>query len=156
MLKTFFSHILKLKIIQLAAVLSALTLIFGCSQVKEEIINIGYIGPLSKRATDLGIAPANALTLAVEQYNLKKKLGQPLIKLFVEDDEWESANAITAYNKLKIEHQIKVLFISNSGGMIALQDQAIQDHIIMVNPTNSDAVLSSLNHNSFKIAKSTE
>ncbi|MFC2175764.1 ABC transporter substrate-binding protein [Bacteroidota bacterium] len=133
-----------------------LVMSMGCNTTSQKEINIGYIGPLSKRATDLGIAPSNALILAVEKYNANRKKGQYKVNLFIEDDQWERNNALPLYNKLREEHDIDILFISNSDGTVEVQEKIMQDDVIAINPLNSDAMLSSLNHNTFKIAKSTE
>ena len=130
--------------------------ITSCSKKELNEVNIGFIGPLSTRATDLGIGPANAMELAVEQYNNNRQEGEPRVNLYVEDDQWEKDKALPAYLKLRKEHDIKVLFISNTDGTIALQDQIMQDNVVAVNPINNDALLSTMNRNTFKIAKSTE
>ncbi|NVK51915.1 MAG: amino acid ABC transporter substrate-binding protein [Flavobacteriaceae bacterium] len=146
------------KLIQKGSVITfffAFCIFYSC-QENEEIINVGYIGPLTTRATDLGIAPAKAIELAVEEYNNKRSKKEPKIKLFVEDDQWEKNNAMPAYKKLRKEHQIKVLFISNTDGTIAISQQAKEDNVIVVNPCNNDSILNKLNNNVFKIAKSTE
>ena len=130
--------------------------LFSACDTEVKIINIGFIGPLSQRATDLGIAPANALRMSVEEYNTGRKSGEPIVKLFIEDDQWEKENAMPAYEKLRREHDIKIAFISNSDGTIAISDKILNDEVILINPLNNDALLSTLNHNTFKIAKSTE
>lgn len=136
-------------------ILTITILLTGCSK-KIETINIGFIGPLSKRAIDLGVGPAKSLELAVKQYNNNKSADAPTVNLFIEDDEWEKDKAIPAYDKLRSEHNIKVLFISNTGGTIALQDKIEADGVILINQLNSDKLLSGLNRNTFKIAKRTE
>ncbi|MCM4151093.1 amino acid ABC transporter substrate-binding protein [Arenibacter sp. N53] len=130
--------------------------IFSACKSEVETINIGYIGPLTKRATDLGIAPANALKLSVSEYNANRKAGEPKVNLFVEDDQWEKENSMPAYEKLRREHDVKIVFVSNTDGTIAISDKVLDDQVILVNPLNNDALLSALNQNIFKIAKSTE
>lgn len=130
--------------------------ILSCETRKLDVINIGYIAPLTTRATDLGIAPANAMNLAISQYNANKSSNEPLINLFVEDDKWLKEQALPAYNKLKSEHDIDVLFISNSDGTISVQDEILKDGVIAINPLNNDALLSTTNENTFRIAKTTE
>lgn len=129
---------------------------FGCSSNKIEEVNIGFIAPLSTRATDLGKGPANTLILAVEKYNASRDASNPKVNLFLEDDKWDKDLALPAYNKLRKNHAIDILFISNSDGTVALQESIKRDNVIAINPLNSDALLSSLNNNTFKIAKSTE
>ncbi|MCF4101660.1 ABC transporter substrate-binding protein [Gillisia sp. M10.2A] len=125
---------------------------------KEEIqeINIGYIGPLSTRATDLGIGPSQAMKLAVKEYNKNRTNNEPKVNLFIEDDKWEKSNALPSYNKLRKEHNIDIVFISNTDGTVAIQDALLKDGVIAINPLNNDQLLASLNENTFMIAKSTE
>lgn len=145
----------KVVFLRLGLLLSCLFLCYSCES-EVETINIGYIGPLSKRATDLGIAPANALKLSIKEYNSNRKPNEPRVNLFVEDDQWEKENSLPAYEKLRREHNIKIVFISNTDGTIAISNKVLKDNVILVNPLNNDALLSTLNHNTFKIAKSTE
>ena len=146
--------IFKNKIIVL--VIFCITGLVGCSSPEITEINIGFIAPLTTRAIDLGIAPSQAMKLAVEQYNSTKTKEQPKVNLFVEDGKWEKALAIPAYEKLRKEHNIDILFISNSDGTVAIQDHIEKDGVIAINPLNNDKLLSSLNKNTFQIAKSTE
>ncbi|MEO9893974.1 ABC transporter substrate-binding protein [Aurantibacter sp.] len=141
---------------KILGVLVLVITLYNCNSTSAEVINIGYIGPLSTRATDLGIPPANAMKLAVEQYNKTKHAQQPQINLYMEDDKWKMENAIPAYQKLKAEHDIKVLFISNTDGTMAVQNNILKDGVIAVNPLNSDDLLSTTNENTFRIAKKTE
>ncbi len=136
--------------------LSFISIITGCNNTEVKEINIGYIAPMSTRATDLGIAPSKAMQLAIEEYNSSKNKNQPKINLFIEDDKWEKSLALPAYEKLRKEHNIDVVFISNTDGTVELQDKILEDGVIAVNPLNNDKLLSSLNKNTFKIAKSTE
>ncbi len=130
--------------------------ITGCFKKNIESINIGYIGPLSTRATDLGVAPAKAMELAVEEYNLSRPDGAPKVMLHIEDDQWEKSKSLPAYEKLRKKHKIDILLISNTDGTVAVQNKLLEDKVICVNPLNSDELLSSLNKNTFKIAKRTE
>lgn len=146
--------LIKIKIIVLFLSVISISICCNNKQVKE--VNIGYIGPLTTRAVDLGIAPSKAMKLAVEQYNISKTNSQPKINLSIEDDQWEETAALPTYEKLRKEHNIDILFISNSDGTIAIQEKIMEDGVIAINPLNNDKLLSSLNKNTFKIAKSTE
>lgn len=133
-----------------------ITTLTSCNNPDVKEINIGFIAPLTTRATDLGIGPAKAMKLAVEKYNSKKLKSQPKINLFVEDGKWEKDMALPLYEKLRKEHNIDIIFISNTDGTVAIQDRIMEDGVIAVNPLNNDKLLSSLNKNTFMIAKSTE
>lgn len=129
---------------------------WGCATHDVEEVNIGFIAPLSTRATDLGIAPAHAMELAVKEYNATRETGEPLVNFYTADDKWEKELALPQYQKLRREHNIDVVFISNTDGTVAIQDDILKDGVIAINPLNSDALLSSMNKNTFKIAKQTE
>jgi ABC-type branched-subunit amino acid transport system substrate-binding protein len=128
----------------------------ACMSKSIEEINIGFIAPLTTRATDLGVGPANAMQMAVDNYNSSIVGDEPRVNLFLADDEWDRRLAKPLYEKLRSENKIDILFISNSDGTVELQNEIIRDKVIAINPLNSDALLSSLNENTFKIAKSTE
>lgn len=148
----------KMKSVPTLFIVSMFVLISFCSCESETVkeINIGCIAPLSMRATDLGIGPSNAMLLAVEEYNNNRLEDEPKVNLFIEDDKWDKNNAIPAYTKLRKEHDIDILFISNTDGTVAVQEKILEDNVILINPLNNDKLLSSLNKNTFKIAKSTE
>lgn len=136
--------------------LSFVAILSSCNNPEVKEINIGYIGPMSTRATDLGIAPSKAMQLAIEEYNASKSEDQPRVNLFIEDDKWEKKLALPAYEKLRKEHNIDIVFISNTDGTIKIQEKIMEDGVIAINPLNNDKLLSSLNKNTFNIAKSTE
>lgn len=131
--------------------------ITSCTEPQIKVLNIGYIGPVTMmRASNFGDAPSKAIKLAIDYYNKSKEISQPYINFYIEDDKWEKGKAIPLYNKLRAEHNIDILFISNTGGTEALQEKIMTDNVILINPLHSNELLSSLNHNTFKIAKQTE
>ena len=147
--------IIKVSVKKISVLLFVFT-VLNCKSPNKEVINIGYIGPLTTRATDLGIGPSNALKLAVSQYNEQKSKNEPQINFFVEDDQWQKERAVPAFRKLKNQHDIDILFISNTDGTIEIQNDLLTDGVIAVNPLNNDALLSTTNDNTFRIAKTTE
>lgn len=128
----------------------------SCSPQPERVLNVGFIGPLTGNAVDLGEGPAKAIELAIEEYNAAKPPEAPIVKLFVEDDRWVGENALGLYKKLRREHSIEVLFISHTDGTVALQDRVETDGVLLINSLNNDALLASLNRNTFQIGKKTE
>ena len=139
-----------------ALLITCLLCLFSCTEKQTEEINIGYIGPLTARATDLGIAPSKAMQLAVKEYNETKSENEPKVNLFIADDKWEKNNALPAYKKLKKDHNISIVFISNSDGTKALENSITEDNTIVINPLNNGHFFSELHPNIFNIAKSTE
>ena len=134
-----------------------ISFLYSCSSnEKVEEINIGYIGPLTGNAQDLGADPAKAIQLAIDDYNRYKKETDPKVNLFIENDFWKGEKAVPLYDRLRQEHQIKILLISHSDGTISLQKKVKKDGVILINPLNNDALLSKMNENTFLIGKKTE
>lgn len=128
----------------------------SCSTEKIEEINIAYIGPLNGTAIDLGIPAKNAIALSIKRYNANRKDDQPKITFHWANDNWEGYKAVHLYDSLNALHDLDIVFISNTEGTIALQDRIAQNNDILINPLNSDSLLSSMNKNTFTIAKKTE
>lgn len=139
-------------------ILPILLLLFfsACSPKPPEEINIGFIGPLTGNAVDLGEEPSKAIAFAIEEYNQRRTDTQPKVNLFIEDGHWNGENAIPLYEKLRTQHGIEILLLSHTDGTIALQEKALEDKVILINSLNNDALLSSMNENTFMIGKKTE
>lgn len=140
--------------ISLFAVLASL--LVACAPRAPEDINIGFIGPLSGNAVDLGLAPSKAIALAVKEYNANREPGEPKVNFYYEDDGWSGDNAIPLYDKLREEHQIDLLLMSHTDGTVALQDKVLADGVILINSLNNDELLASMNRNTFVVGKKTE
>lgn len=133
-----------------------LCLLAGCGPKEADTVSVGFIGPLSGNAVDLGLAPSKAIALAIREYNESRGPRDPLVTFAFEDDGWDGANAVPLYDKLRKEHDIDVLFISHSDGTTALQDKVLADGVLLVNSLNNDELLSAMNENTFVIGKKTE
>ena len=131
-------------------------LLTACQPKAPRDINIGFIGPLTGNAIDFGVGPAQAMTQAVEEYNEQRQPDQPQVNFFIEDDQWTGENAIPLYDNLRKEHGVELLLISHTDGTIALQEKVLADRVILINSLNNDALLSSMNENTFMIGKKTE
>lgn len=134
----------------------SILLLAACGGKKIDTINIAYIGPLSKTAIDMGVPAKNAIALSIKNYNASRKPNQPKINFYYGDDQWEGKNALRIYDSLNSLNDLDIVFISNTEGTIALQEKVKQNGDILINALNSDSLLSSMNENTFKIAKRTE
>ncbi len=119
----------------------------------DEEIKVGWIGPLTGDSAFLGIDSAWAAKDVFDTANQERKTK---IKLLVNDDRLETPLAITSYKKLVAVDHVKVIFILNYGGMLALAKDAEKDNVLLVNPLDCDEELAKLPKNSFCIAKRTE
>ena len=147
---------MKCKKQQIVLFVAFLVSLLSCSSNGIEEINIAYIGPLSEKAIDMGIPAKEAIELSIHNYNKKRKVDQPKINFSFGDDKWEGKNAIKIFDSLNKNHKLDVVFISNTEGTVALQNKAIENNTLLINPLNSDNLLSTLNENTVKIAKRTE
>lgn len=131
-------------------------LLTSCGSREPEQVHVGFIGPLSGNAEDLGAGPAKAIELAVVEYNQRRTAGQPEVVLHVRDDQWDGDRVKSIYEELRREFGIRLLLMSNTEGTIALQEEVERDGVILVNSLNNDALLASLNANTFSVGKKTE
>ncbi|SFT36714.1 ABC-type branched-chain amino acid transport system, substrate-binding protein [Lishizhenia tianjinensis] len=131
-------------------------LLVSCTEERINEVHIGFIGPQTARATNLGIAPGQAMQLAIKQYNTSRKEGEPKLILHLADDQWDASRSVPLYNQLRTEFDIDAVFISNSNGTIALKDHLLKDNLIAINPLNNDEELRENTNNTYFIAKRTE
>lgn len=141
---------------KLTLVLLLLFFFYSCSNQVHRKIDIGFIGPQTERATNLGIAPGKAMQLAIDQYNSTKQANEPEIILHLADDQWDETRSVPLYNQLRNDFGVDVVFISNSNGTLALQEHLLKDNVIAINPLNNDDYLRNHTENTFFIAKATE
>ncbi|MBC2604555.1 ABC transporter substrate-binding protein [Pelagicoccus albus] len=137
-------------------VASLLVLLSGCSPKEPERIHIGFIGPLTGNAEDMGSGAARAITLAVSEYNSRRAPHEPEVQLHVKNDFWDGNNAKPLYDELRQEHDIKVLLMSHTDGTIALQEDIARDGVVLINSLNNDDLLAGLNEYTFTVGKKTE
>lgn len=130
--------------------------LFACSNNKIKEVNIAYIGPLSETAIDLGVPARDAIELSISNYNAQRTDDQPKVIFHCADDNWEGYKAAHLYDSLNAIYDLDIVFISNTEGTIALQERIAKNEDILINPLNSDSLLSSMNANTFTIAKKTE
>lgn len=119
-------------------------------------IYIGWIGPLTGAAHIIAGDNLNSVKLALSEYEATRAPNNPHIKLIVADDINDTKQSIEDYKK--IVHSVKpiAIFLSAYSSVKALAKSAEKDSIILIDPIDNDATLSSLNRNVFLIAKETE
>lgn len=122
----------------------------------NEPIKIGYIGPLTGGAAILGIDASKAIKIAVDEANKNGGINGRQIKLYTEDDQYDTAKTITAYNKLVNVDKVDNLILSTYGGLFAVAEQANKDGVILIDALDCDDQISTkLPENTFCIAKDT-
>ena len=122
----------------------------------EDTIKIGYIGPLTGGASILGIEASQAISLAVDQVNSQGGIDGKQVQLIVEDDQYDTAKAVTAYNKLVNQDGVETIIMSTYGGVHAVAGRAKQDNVLIVDSLDCDQDLANLPDNVFCVAKETK
>ena len=108
---------MQLKLISLAAA----ALAFSGGVLAQEVVRIGYVGPLSGQSAHLGTDTSNGTRLAVEDLNAKGfKIDGKAVKfvLMAEDDAAEPKQATTAAQKLADQKVNGVIGHQTSGTSI--------------------------------------
>lgn len=138
-------------------VVSLLFLLLSARNARaEDIIPIGWIGPLTGNAAVLGVDSAEAARLAVQQYNEKAPPGRAKLQLLVEDDQYVAAKTVTAYRKLVSESHARVLIVVTYSGLFALAPLAEQDGVLLLDPLDCNEEIAKLPENTFCISQLTE
>lgn len=119
-------------------------------------VKLGYIGPLTGPASILGIEASQAVELAVKQVNDQGGIDGRQVELIVEDDQYDTSAAVTAYNKLVNQDGVETIVMSTYGGVFAVADKAKEDGVLIVDSLDCDDDLASLPENVFCIAKETK
>lgn len=158
------------KIKKIVGVIAALVMLIaaltGCTKQTQnnslnktsnnEPIKIGYIGPLTGGAAILGVDASKAIKIAVDEVNESGGINGRQVKLYVEDDQYDTTKTISAYNKLVNIDKVDNLIVSTYGGLFAISERADKDGVILIDALDCDDQISTkLPRNTFCIAKDT-
>lgn len=94
-----------------------------------EPYNLGVILPLSGNAASLGTYSRKGIELAYQNLPAEQKRN---IRLYFEDDQFNSRNAVSAYQKLKAEKDIQAVFVLGSGIGRALVPITEKDELLLM------------------------
>ena len=135
-----------------------LMLILACSLSccsPKEPVKIGFLGGVSGRVADLGIAGRNGALLAVEMRNQAGGLNGRTVELLVEDDQQDVVQAKAAVQRL-IDQKVEAV-VGPMTSMVAMATVPIinQARIVMMSPTVSTQDLSSRDDYFFRVISST-
>lgn len=124
--------ILKLpKSILLAAAL--VLLLADCGD--DTPIEIGFVGGLSGRVADLGVAALDGARLAIEEQNRKGGIDGHPIQLIAEDDKQDPDNARAVFESLVARHIDTIIGPMTSAMAVTLAPLAEEHHVTLLSPT---------------------
>lgn len=118
-------------------------------------ITIGYIGPITGGAAILGVEAKSAIEVAVDKVNAKGGINGKTVKLIAEDDQFDTAKSVSAYEKLVNVDGVETIIMSNYGGVMAVAEKAKKDNVMIIDSLDCDKDLGALGNNIFCIAKET-
>ena len=121
-----------------------------------DTIKIGYIGPLTGDVAILGIEASNSIKLAINNINEQGGINGKQVELIIEDDQYDTAQTVSAYEKLVNQNNVETVIISTYGGVFAVAERAEQDNVLVVDPLDCDQDIADLPDNVFCIAKETK
>jgi branched-chain amino acid transport system substrate-binding protein len=124
-------------------------LIFGCSE--KGPIKIGYLGSITGKHSDLGVAARDAAMLAVEQINTQGGINGRKLELVVRDDTLDPKIAAQMAGELVKEGVAAIVGPVASSMSIAALPVIEKAEIVMVSPTSSSNELSGKDDYFFRV-----
>ncbi|MBE7022800.1 MAG: amino acid ABC transporter substrate-binding protein [Ruminococcaceae bacterium] len=137
--------------ILMAALMTVLAL-SGCTatQVDENALVIGGIGPVTGVAAAYGQGVKNGATLAVEEINAAGGVNGLQLAFHFEDDEHDAEKAVNAYNTLKDKGIQLLMGTVTSVPCVAVAAKTAEDNMFQLTPSGS-SVECIKNDNAFRI-----
>ncbi len=124
----------------LLCIVSAALWLAACTAPQP--IRIGYLGPLSGRASDLGISGLYGVRLAVDQHNAAAKPQTRRIELIEVDDRHDPETARLAFHRLADRGVSAVIGPMTNAIAYTLQPHANERRILLLSPTVSSTQIS--------------
>ncbi len=107
----------------------------GCDNNKP--INVGFVGGLTGRLSDLGIAGRNGVILAIEEINKAGGINKRPIELITKDDKQDPEVAVNVDKELIDEGVVAIIGHMTSAMSIAALPLINKKQILMISPTTS-------------------
>ena len=118
-----------------ATLLGAIGAMGAGSALAQDLVKIGYTGPLSGGAALYGKNVVNGIEMAIKEINAAglevagKKVKLELVSL---DDKYSPAEAAINARRLVQQYQTAAVFVPHSGGIYAMQAFNEQDQVIVM------------------------
>ena len=120
----------------LACTLLAVIASSGCAPERPPLV-IGYLGGLTGRSADLGVAGRDGALLAVEEFNASGGVDGRRARLAVEDDRQDQDAARGAFESLVRQGALCVIGPMTSSVSVAVAPLALQSDTALISPTTS-------------------
>ncbi len=138
---------------------SALLLLFtlflaflgSCSCDLDKAIKIGFVGSITGKNSDLGVAERDAVQLAVENVNSSGGINGRMLSLIVRDDAFTPERAAEAVESLAREKVAAIIGPTGSSMAKVALPVAARNNIVLVSPTSSTNELSGKDDHFFRV-----
>jgi len=124
-------------------------LLAGCSERKP--LKIGFVGPLTGRNADLGIAGRDAVMLAVERINDAGGINGRQVQLIIRDDRQDPATAVEVDQELIADGVVVIIGHMTSAMSVAAVPTVNGAQVLMVSPTTSSNELTGLDDHFLRV-----
>ncbi len=133
----------------LATLLLGMALTVACQ--RPELVTIGFIGGLSGRVADLGLAGRDGVMLAIEEQNQAGGIDGRQIRLLVRDDRQNPKAATRATEELVRGGAAAIIGPMTSAMAMAAVPVANRLHTLLLSPTVSTNELSGIDDHFFRL-----
>lgn len=135
----------------LLLIVALLSLLAACD--KKDPVKLGFVGGLTGRVSDLGIAGRNGVTLAVEEWNRRGGInGRPIV-LLVTDDKQDQHAAKVAVTSLLDQGVVAVIGHMTSDMSVTTLPLFDQRRIVLVSPTTTTEDLTAKDDYFFRVCE---
>jgi branched-chain amino acid transport system substrate-binding protein len=146
---------MKLKI-AIAIITIMMLLMTACAPITGEVtaaksIKIGYSGPLTGDLASLGEANLQGIELAVEEINAQGGIAGRPVQLIVQDDMFEGAMTLDAYQKFTDIDDVDVMLTATFGGMLTVAERADAEEVVVVETVDTAEELAGCGEFSFAV-----
>lgn len=129
-----------------------LLFLLGCSQDEEPLL-VGFVGTLTGRLSDLGVAVRNGVLVAVDEINAQGGIqGRPL-QLLVQDDENDALKGGAILREMKEKGVVAVIGHTTSQMSMAALPLLNELELIMISPTSTSNELTGLDDFFFRVSQ---
>lgn len=115
----------------------------------NEPIKIGWIGPLTGGAAALGMDSIVAAQLAVEEINQAGGVNGKKIEIIAEDDQYDTAKSVTAYEKLTKANGVKIIIDQTYSSVFALAERAVKDGVTIIDTLDCNSKIVAAGKNNY-------
>lgn len=129
--------------------------VLGLSACARAPIRIGFVGGLTGRTADLGVAGRDGALLALEQANAAGGVDGRMLELVTADDQQNPERAVDAFKRLQDAGVSLVLGPMTSAMAMVMVPMANAAGLLLLSPTVTTSALTGLDDQFFRVISST-